>query len=144
MNVSWQNEKHSPARGCYLYEKKRNEPNSSPLRPQNVYYVAHYPPPPSQSKRLCKQDDVQSPAKDPAASSHASVLTLTRPTFSGAIYSRGSTLFVGTGTWFMFNVATAGSGGGVYASESMMSLNGAVFTENNGVQGGGWSQLMLW
>ncbi|CAN0193466.1 unnamed protein product [Ascophyllum nodosum] len=62
----------------------------------------------------------------------------------GAIYSSESWVFVGTGTRFMFNVATTGSGGGVYASESVMSLNGPVFTENNGVQGGGWSQLMLW
>ena len=43
----------------------------------------------------------------------------------------------------MFNVATTGSGGGVYALESMISFEETVFTENHGVRGGGWSQ-QIW
>ena len=39
----------------------------------------------------------------------------------------------------MFNNASTGSGGGVYASSSVLSLNEAVFTKNHGVWGGGRS-----
>ena len=38
----------------------------------------------------------------------------------------------------MFNIASTGSGGGVYASSSVMILNKAEFTGNHGAWGGGW------
>ena len=63
--------------------------------------------------------------------------------FSGAIYSSDSALFVEAGTHFTFNVASTGSGGGVYASKTVMSIINAVFTDNRGVWGGGWLQPKL-
>ena len=42
----------------------------------------------------------------------------------------------------MSNVASKGSGGGVYASKSDIALTGAEFTENQGALGGGWLSLV--
>ena len=58
---------------------------------------------------------------------------------SGAIYATESSVFVQSGTLFKCNVASAGSGGGVYALSSVVSINKAVFKENIGSSGGGWS-----
>ena len=43
----------------------------------------------------------------------------------------------------MLNVASIGSGGGVYVSSSVMTLSGIVFKENHGATGGGWSSPVL-
>ena len=73
----------------------------------------------------------------PQAPSHVSVTTCL--TSTGAIYASGSSVFVGKGTLFVFNNASTGSGGGVYASSSVMFLKEAVFTKNHGARGGGRS-----
>ena len=43
----------------------------------------------------------------------------------------------------MSNVASTGSGGGVYVSSSVMALSGTVLKENRGTAGGGWSSQKL-
>ena len=73
----------------------------------------------------------------PKISSHASVTI--RLLCSGAIHASDSSVFVETKTLFMFNVALVGSGGGVYASRSVIALIGAEFKKNRGARGGGWS-----
>ena len=42
----------------------------------------------------------------------------------------------------MSNIASNGSGGGVYASKSVVALTGAEFTKNHGASGGGWLSLV--
>ena len=43
----------------------------------------------------------------------------------------------------MSNVASTGSGGGIYVSSSAMAISGTVFKENRGATGGGWSSHIL-
>ena len=75
------------------------------------------------------------------ASCHASVPTCL--TSSGAIHASDSSVFIETGTVFMSNVASAGAGGGMHVSSSVMALNGTIFKENRGATGGGWSSPTL-
>ena len=77
----------------------------------------------------------------PQVSCHASVII--RLTSSGAIYASDSSLFIDTGTVFILNVASTGSGGGVYVSSSVMALSGTVFRENRANTEGGWSSPVL-